>query len=624
MLPRSSAFFVVLLSVPALAQTVPTGFVVDTLVPSGLPTPHDLCVLPDGRCLIANKAGEVIVAAGSAIATVGVVPNVETDYERGLLSIAADPAFANNGYVYVYYAHSGDAFLHVDRYTCTGALASAVSTNVQFVAGSRRTVLATLVDNSTNHNGGSLRFGPDGMLYLSCGEDGTPCLAQSLTSQAGCLWRIDVGALPPGGSLAQPAFTTLDPGDNPLSANLDSTQLLLAHGLRNPWRMDVDPVTGNVYLGDVGQFAMDEVSEYARPAVGALPLRNFGWPWREGTALGAGCGGVAPPGLVDPIVTVPNAAWTTLLVGPRYRNLGGAFAFGAAYEGCLFYADHTNGHLRRLVANATWTPAPPVAGQPTATEWGTGFYFMTGLRQGPDGALYFTQHPGSLKRVRPIGPTNAITAIGGSGQRVAAGETFPEPLRVRVLDPQGNPLAGANVSFAVTGAVVLSTTNPVATDAQGYAQTIATAQAAGGGAITVTASTPGALANVPFGLFARRLTATPTGSLLVVTLTNQTDAVPPFVPYLVMLSFPGSPPLPTPWGTLCIHPAYPGALVIEDAFGLFGGVSFSGTGGIGGPGVSMVYPVPPGLLTGWLLSFQAVGFDGLSGLFVTNCEQAQF
>ncbi len=610
-------------AVSAIAQNVPTGFVVDTLVASGLPTPHDLCCLPDGRCLVACKAGEVVVVAGNAMATVGVVANVETDYERGLLSIAADPAFAVNGYVYVYYAHAGDAFLHVDRFTCSGVLAGSTSTNLQFVAGSRRVVLASLVDNSTNHNGGSLRFGPDGMLYLTCGDDGSPCNAQSVTSQAGCLWRFDVAALPAGGSSTAPAFAALDPGDNPLSANTDSSQLVLAHGLRNPWRMDIDPTTGHVYLGDVGLFTMDEVSEYVRPAVGALPLRNFGWPWLEGTAPGVGCGGTAPVGLTAPIATVGNATWTTLLVGPRYRNLGGAFAFGAAYEGDLFYADYTTGQVRRLAGAPAWAPAPAVAGQPTASEWATGFVAVTSLRQGVDGALYVTQHPGSLKRVRPLGPTNAITAISGSGQRVSAGEGFPEPLRVRVVDPQGNALAGAPVAFAVAGPATVGSGAAV-TDAQGFAQTAVTALAAGGGAIIVTATTPGAVAGVPFGLFARRLTATPAASLLVLTITNQTDAVPPFVPYVVFLSFPGSPPLPTPWGTLCIHPAYPGALAIEDAFGLFGGLSLSGTGGFGAPGANLVYPVPPGLLTGWLLSFQAVGFDPVTGLFVSNCEQAQF
>ncbi|HEX6811278.1 MAG TPA: PQQ-dependent sugar dehydrogenase [Planctomycetota bacterium] len=606
------------------AQSVPAGFVVDTLVPAGLPTPHDLCFLPDGRCLLAHKAGEVMVHAASATATVGVVPNVETSYERGLLSLAADPAFATNGHIYVFYAHDQDAFLHVDRFTCTGSLADPASTNLQFAANSRRVVLGTLVDLSTHHNGGALRFGPDGMLYLACGDDDVPCQAQNTASSAGWLLRFDVGGLPPGGSTTLPAFTALDPGDNPLSANSDHTQLMLGHGLRNPWRLDLDPLTGDVFIGDVGEFVQDEISVYSRPALGPLPLRNFGWPWFEGTAVGVGCGGSPPPALVGPIATVPNGPWASLLVGPRYRNLGGTMTFGAGYEGDLFYADHFTGEIRRLVWNGTWVPPPRAPGQPTANDWGTGFTGLTSLREGPDGALYCTRHPGMLQRVRPLGANNGITAVSGSGQRVAAGEAFPLPLRARVVGPTGAPLAKASVTFTVSGPAVVTSSNPALTDAQGFVGATLATPASAQGVITVTAATAGAPTNAPFGLFARRLTASPSPSQFALTMTNQTDVVPPLVPYLVLVSFPGSPSIPTPFGTLCIHPAYPLALVLEDAFGLFGFVSVSGSGGLGSPGFGRVYPLPPGLLSGQLMRFQAVGFDAVTGLFVSNCEQVQF
>lgn len=86
----------------AAAQTVPTGFVVDTLISSGLQAPHDFGFLPDGRVLICNKAGAVMVYAGGSPVTIGTVPSVEgssSDSERGLLSVVADPSFATNGYI---------------------------------------------------------------------------------------------------------------------------------------------------------------------------------------------------------------------------------------------------------------------------------------------------------------------------------------------------------------------------------------------------------------------------------------------------------------------------------------------------------------------------------------------
>lgn len=609
------------------AQTVPTGFMVDTLVSSGLATPNDHCFLPDGRCLIANSAGSVAIYAGTSTAapTIGTVPNVESGGERGLLSIAADPGFATNGQIYVYYSSTQDSFMHLDRFTCTGDLANPASTNVQFAAASRHVLLGALPDNAGNHNGGSVRFGPDGMLYLTVGDDANMCAAQSLTSQVGCLLRLDVSQRPAGGSLVLPTFAALDPGTNPGSAASDFSQLVIAHGLRNPFRAEIDPLTGNVYIGDVGAGAVEEYSEYVYPSVGSLPLVNFGWPWREGNQAGFSCGGTQPPGLVDPIAAVSHGAgWQSVMGGARYRNLGGQYDLGAAYEGNAFFLDYFAGQLRRLVNTGTWAPAPPVPGQPDATNWGTGFTNVTSLRLGPDGGLWLTKHDNTLRRVRLLGPVPSINAISGGGQRAPAGDPFPLPLVARVFDPAGNPLAGGAVNFAVSGAATLSTTNPVLADANGFAQTSATSLPTANGPITVTATTPGAITQATFPLFARKITVTPAGNLLVLSINNQTSAIPATVPYVVMLSFPGSPTLPTIIGPLCIDPSYALAIVIEDGTGIFNFVSFSGTGGTGTPSLTKIYTLPPGLFAGQLMRFQAIGFDALTGWFRTNCEQRQF
>jgi hypothetical protein len=108
------------------------------------------------------------------------------------------------------------------------------------------------------------------------------------------------------------------------------------------------------------------------------------------------------------------------------------------------------------------------------------------------------------------------------------------------------------------------------------------------------------------------------------SIVTQTDAVPPQVPYIAMLSFPGSPVLPTIVGPLCIDPGYALALVIEDGTGAFGFVSYSGTGGVGSPGLTKLYTLPAGIFAGQLMRFQAVGFDPITGWFRTNCEQRQF
>lgn len=622
-----------LLAATAVAQTVPTGFVVDTVIGAGLQAPMDFCFLPDGRVLVANRAGAVSVWAGGSVVTVGSVPNIESGGERGLLSIAADPAFPLNGHIYVYYSSNADTFMHLDRFTCTGDLSNPGSTNLTFATSSRRVILAAIPDSAFNHNGGAVRFGPDGRLYLSIGDDANSCTAQNTSSSLGCVLRMDVSTLPAGGSTTPPAFSTIDPGDNPLSANADISQLVLAHGLRNPFRMEIDQLTGNLYIGDVGQNAVEEYSEYVYNA-GALALVNFGWPWREGNSTYNGCGGSAPAGLVPPIAQVlqSGTTWASIMGGPRYRNQGGPFDFGPAYEGNAFFLDFFAGELRRIVqSGGTWSLAAAVPGQPSATNWGTGFQAVSALRQGPDGGLWFAHNTstspstgGTLKRVRPLGPTNSVVAISGGGQIGPAGEPFPTPLLVRVLDSNSNPLPGGIVNFGVTGPGVLSTTNPVVADGNGYAQTTVTAGNTGG-TITVTGSTPGSQTNASFSLFSRKLLVTPAGSLLVVSVTNTTTAVPAQVPYVVLMSWPGSPVLPTFLGPICTDPSYWLTIVIEDGTGAFGGLSFSGGGGVGTPNKSWIYAnVPAGLLTGYLMRFQAVGFDPVTGWFRTNCEERQF
>lgn len=449
----------------AVGQVVPTGFVVTTMAASGLLAPNDCAFLADGRVLVANSAGSVSLYAGGAAVTIGTVPNVESGGERGLLSIAADPAFATNGYLYLYYSSTQDAFMHLDRFTCTGDRDIATSTNLTFAAASRRVILGTLPDNAGNHNGGSVRFGPDGMLYLSVGDDAAACNAQSTTSQVGCLLRLSTSGLPAGASTTLPTFTSLDPGNNPLSANTDFRQLVIAHGLRNPFRMEIDPLTGNLYIGDVGEGSEEEYSEYVMPS-GTLPLVNFGWPWREGSIAGPGCGGTQPAGLTGPLASVPHSAgWFSVMGGARYRNRGTGSDFGPAYEGSAFYLDFASGELRRLTNTGTWGPAPVVPGQPSSTNWGTGFQSVTSLRLGPDGGLWLTQRSGSgvLKRIGLANPASvAVLASGCSG---AGGNTTltatSQPWSNEVLVTTGTGLPARALVITISSLTNLSPPVPL-------------------------------------------------------------------------------------------------------------------------------------------------------------------
>ncbi len=617
------------LAAAAPAQTVPNGFVVDTLVSSGLNGPNDFTFLPDGRILIANYAGSVTLYANGTAASIGSVPSVETGSERALLSIVADPGFAQNGHIYVWYASTADTFMHLDRFTLSGDLANGSSTNLTLQAATRRVVLDRPNDSAFNHNGGSLRFGPDGMLYVSFGDDANNCAAQPLTDQRGKLLRLDVSGLPAGGSTTAPAFTQIGPSDNPLGTATDFSRLVIGHGLRNPVRMTVDPNTNNLYIGDVGQTSREEYSEYVYTP-GSLQLVNFGWPWREGTANYTTCGGTAPANLTPPLIDVPRAqSWISIMGGPRYRNRGGSFDFGAGYEGNAFYSDYYAGEIRMLTrSGGAWIPAPAVPGQPTSTSWATGFAGLVSYDVGPDGAIYLVQHNsagsqtgGRLRRIRPLGPVNGLVAVSGSGQQGVATEAFPLPIVVQVNDPSGAPLPGGVVNFAVTGSATLSTTNPVVADANGRAQTTVTAGPIGG-VIRVTATTPGGDAlGVAYNLFARRMGVTRANSLLVLQVQNTTTApLPVQVPMLLMASIPGISPLQTAFGPVCTNPYDPWTFPIEDSIGVYGFYSLSGTGAIGTPNLTKIYTLPVGALIGVTLWFQGVGFDPVNGFWRTNCE----
>ena len=135
-------------------------------------------------------------------------------------------------------------------FTVTGDLADPASTNLAL--GTRSTTSSpTSRTTPSNHNGGSLRFGIDGKLYLSIGDDASGCAAQDISSSLGCVWRIDVSNLP-GAGAGPPAKSTLIPAGNPFAGPTDNARLVWCHGLRNPFRFHIDSVTGYLYIADVG------------------------------------------------------------------------------------------------------------------------------------------------------------------------------------------------------------------------------------------------------------------------------------------------------------------------------------------------------------------------------------
>jgi glucose/arabinose dehydrogenase len=304
---------------------VPVGL---QAVASGLAFPLYLTApADDPRLFIVEKGGTIrIVQNGALLPTpfLDFSAKVSTGGEQGLLGLAFDPQYASTGRFVVHYTDlAGDtrvSLLHVS-----------LDPNVADPA-SELPILA--VDQPfTNHNGGQVLFGPDGYLYVMLGDGGSAGdpgnSGQSLADLLGSILRIQPLA---GGGYAVPP-------DNPFVGMPNVRPEIWSYGLRNPWRVDLDPVTGDLYVADVGQGKWEEVS-VSTAAAGAGRGVNFGWRIMEGPE----CFNPSPcdqSGLELPVVSYDHGQGCSITGGFVYR--GSAIP---ALQGHYFYSDFCAGFVR--------------------------------------------------------------------------------------------------------------------------------------------------------------------------------------------------------------------------------------------------------------------------------------
>ncbi len=414
---------------PATAQQVPIGFVYEQVVGGPfIGEPGAFAFLPDRRPVILEReTGNVRIAAVGATSSVLIhtIPNIMTGAERGLLGVVADGDWPTRPYLYFYYTRT-DATSRLIMLTASGALTDSLSTSITLA---NPYDLLIIPDTSVNHNGGGLAFGPDGMLYLTLGEDGLRCFAQDKTSLLGKLVRLDMSLMPGGGS-GPPPKADLVPVDNPFAdAVNENERLLWAWGLRNPFGFSIDPVTGDTFIGDVGSTVSEEIDLLPFASGGGL---NFGWPIREGFTVptfGDTCG--QSNDFTEPIFAylhdeiLPSA----VIAGPLYRFVPNeSRSFPVSYEGSYFFADWARGWIRRIVPgkSAEWELAPPVNGQPTAENWAQ-IPDVVQVEEGSDGALYLVRRAGvrGLYRIRYSPPTTVELASAGSASLSIRAEPNP-------------------------------------------------------------------------------------------------------------------------------------------------------------------------------------------------------
>jgi len=241
--------------------------------------------------------------------------------EEGLLGLAFHPDFAENRHVFLHYSASAPRRNVLSRWT--------MDDDAQVIRPGSERIILEVEQPFANHNGGHIEFGPDGFLYITLGDGGAGGdpheNGQNLSTLLAAILRIDVN---------QPKDDKPYgiPKDNPFIDTPDARPEIYAYGLRNVWRFSFDSNTGDLWAGDVGQNAHEEIDLIT-------PGGNYGWNAREG--FSAYDGGEKTPDMIDPVVDHPRREAASITGGYVYRGndipeLQGAYIYGDYVTGTLW------------------------------------------------------------------------------------------------------------------------------------------------------------------------------------------------------------------------------------------------------------------------------------------------
>jgi glucose/arabinose dehydrogenase len=339
-LPNLSVTRAVRGAAPAQQPEAPASISLPTFL-TGLSSPVGVYNAGDesNRLFIVERTGKIrVLQPGSTTPTdfLDVSAKVALNYvERGLLGLAFHPQYKTNGRFFIYYVKVGDGSIQLSEYHVSSNPNVADTTEIPF--------LNILHPTNLNHNGGQLAFGGDGYLYLGPGDGGSgndpPNNAQNINELKGKILRIDVNT-PNGGTPYS------SPASNPFFGATAGADEIWMIGMRNPWRFSFDRADRNkLWIGDVGQDAVEEIDSIditQNPASGA---RNGGWRIFEGTT----CTGIdpcnQPANYIPPVATYANAGSRCSITGGFvYRGRRGTFP-----QGTYVYADYCTGEIFTLI-----------------------------------------------------------------------------------------------------------------------------------------------------------------------------------------------------------------------------------------------------------------------------------
>lgn len=410
------------------------------LVASGLSSPLYLTHARDssGRLFVVEQGGIIkVLAPGGAAPAVflDITDRVLSGGEQGLLGLTFHPQYPANGRFFVNYTRKPDGATVVAEYG---------RSSDPNVASRGERILLVIAQPFANHNGGMVEFGPDGLLYIGMGDGGSGNdpgnRAQNVNELLGKILRIDVdrasGGLPYG-----------IPADNPFAGASTGRGEIYAIGLRNPFRFSFDRATGQLFVGDVGQSAWEEIDLVTRGA-------NLGWRVFEGHH----CTGLDPAlcasgGFTPAIAEYGHSAGRcTVIGGYVYRGARGAlpigtYLFGEFCTGELFVLD---------------------AGAPTLLR-GTGLQ-LAAFGEDEAGELYVVGLGGTVHRL--VGSTSSlVAAVLPSSRSVTIGS--PATAFATIINPNAVTVTSCRVSLTtqIPGDFVYQTTDPTTNAVTGLPNT---------------------------------------------------------------------------------------------------------------------------------------------------------
>jgi len=297
---------------------------------TGLASPVDITYAGDGsgRLFIVLQGGRIVIFDGVQILSppfLDITSLVSSGGERGLLSAAFHPSYVGNGFFYVSYTDTAGASV-IARYS--------VSSDPNRADPTSGVILLTIPQPFSNHNGGQLHFGPDGYLYIGIGDGGSggdpQNNGQDLGTLLGKILRVDVDSGLP--------FTV--PPDNPFVGVVGARDEIWSFGLRNPWRFSFDRMTGDMFIGDVGQNSREEVDFQPANSTGG---ENYGWRLMEGNSCYNPATNCNNGTLALPILVYDHSVGCSVTGGYRYRGsenptLNGLYLYGDFCTGLIWGA----------------------------------------------------------------------------------------------------------------------------------------------------------------------------------------------------------------------------------------------------------------------------------------------